>query len=156
MMHDNASYELVITRIFDAPRDHVYQAFVDPDQLAQWFGPLGWAVPRESVEIDARPGGRERFVMVDTEHPGVTSEVDSTFVEVVQDELLVGTQAVRHSAGRSGSSESMTLRVEFHRQGKGKTELAIRQGPYTEEQEGQARQGWEGSFGRLDELLAAR
>jgi uncharacterized protein YndB with AHSA1/START domain len=155
MIRNDASYELVITRIFDAPRDHVYRAFTDPDQLAQWFGPLGWAVPRESVEIDARPGGLERFLMVDTEHAGVTSQVDATFVEVVENELLVGTQAVRPAAGQPGPSGPLTLRVEFHRQGRGKTELAIWQGPYTEEQEGLARQGWEGSFGKLDDLLLA-
>jgi uncharacterized protein YndB with AHSA1/START domain len=32
--------------------------------MAQWFGPVGYSVPRDSIEIDARAGGRERFVMV--------------------------------------------------------------------------------------------
>ncbi len=49
--------EISISRIFDAPRELVYRAFVDPDQLCQWFGPEGFSVPYESVQIDARPGG---------------------------------------------------------------------------------------------------
>ena len=55
------SQHIEITRIFDAPRELVYQAFTDPDQLAQWFGPVGCSVPRDSIEIDARPGGHLRF-----------------------------------------------------------------------------------------------
>jgi uncharacterized protein YndB with AHSA1/START domain len=35
------SQHIEITRIFDAPRELVYRAFTDPDQLAQWFGPVG-------------------------------------------------------------------------------------------------------------------
>ena len=50
--------ELVFEREFDAPRALVYPAFVDPDQLAAWFGPVGYSVPRDTVEIDARPGWR--------------------------------------------------------------------------------------------------
>ena len=49
--------DLVITRIFDAPRPMVYRAFVDPDQLAAWFGPVGWSVPRDSVSVETKPGG---------------------------------------------------------------------------------------------------
>ena len=57
-----ATEELVITRVFDAPRELVYRAFTDPDQLAQWFGPVGYSVPRipststpERVGISASP-----------------------------------------------------------------------------------------------------
>ena len=47
---------LVITRTFNAPRHLVYKAFTDPDQLAAWFGPVGWSVPRDSVDIDLGSG----------------------------------------------------------------------------------------------------
>ena len=46
--------EISISRVFDAPRELVYRAFVDPDQLRQWFGPVGFSVPYES-----RPGRRQ-------------------------------------------------------------------------------------------------
>ena len=64
MTQTAASLELMISRVFDAPRELVYRAFTDPDQFAQWMGPVGYSVPRNSVQIDARIGGRERFVMV--------------------------------------------------------------------------------------------
>jgi len=48
--------EISIARLFEAPRELVYRAFVDPDQLCEWFGPAGFSVPCETVQIDARPG----------------------------------------------------------------------------------------------------
>lgn len=144
--------ELVITRIFDAPRELVYRAFVDPDQLAAWFGPVGFSVSRESVSIDARVGGHQRFTMVNDEDPSFSSPIDATFSEVVENELLVGHQ---EAVGVGGSEETQrfTLRVEFHDEG-GKTRLVITQGPYDEEMVGHAREGWNSSFTKLDALFA--
>jgi uncharacterized protein YndB with AHSA1/START domain len=153
-MTEHADYELLITRIFDAPRERVYRAFTDPDQIARWFGPAGWKVPRETVDIDARPGGYQRLVMVNAEDPSLTSPVDAELTEVVENEVLAGTQSVRHSPGLAGPSGTLTLRVEFAGSSHHKTLLVIWQGPYTEEDEAMARQGWETSFGKLDELLA--
>ena len=153
-MTDQAtSHELVITRIFDAPRELVYRAFTDPDQLAQWFGPVGFSVPRDTVDIDARVGGRQRFVMVSDENPGLRSAVDARFTEVIENELLVGTQEVEGVPGAQGLV-TMSLRLEFHDDG-GKTRLLLRQGPFTKQMEDMSREGWNSSFTRLDTLLAA-
>jgi uncharacterized protein YndB with AHSA1/START domain len=141
--------ELVISRVFDAPREMVYQAFVDPDQLAQWFGPVGWSVPRDTVDIDARAGGHQRFTMVSDDDKGQTSPVNATFTEVVKNELLVGHEEVETPDG----SVTMTVRLEFHDEG-GKTRLVVRQGPYDDTILGQAREGWNSSFTKLDTLLA--
>jgi len=54
-------YDIEITRVFDAPPERVYQAFTDPDQFARWYGPVGFPVQRDTVEVDARVGGRQRF-----------------------------------------------------------------------------------------------
>ena len=56
--------QVLITRIFDAPRDLVFQAWTDPDQVAQWYGPDGFDTPRETVTIDLRVGGRYELRMV--------------------------------------------------------------------------------------------
>ena len=145
--------ELVITRIFDAPRELVYQAFVDPDQLAAWFGPAGFSVPRDSVDIDARVGGHQRFVMVNDANPLMRSPVDALFTEVIANELLVGTQSWDEMPGAPGEAGvDMVLRLEFHDEG-GKTRLVVRQGPFGTEMENLARQGWESSFPKLDQLL---
>ncbi len=149
---NGTSTELVITRVFDAPRELVYRAFTDPDQLAQWFGPVGWSVPRDSVEMDVRPGGKQRFTMVNDADPSMASPVDGVFLEVVENELLVGAEEW-DPTGDPSQSERLTLRIEFADED-GKTRLTIRQGPYTEEIMGQAREGWGSSFTKLDALLA--
>jgi uncharacterized protein YndB with AHSA1/START domain len=153
MTDQPSTHELVITRIFDAPRDLVYRAFTDPDQLAQWFGPVGFTVPRDTVDIDAQVGGHQRFVMVSDENPSWTSPVDAQFTEVIENELLVGTQEVEGIPGTQGVV-SMSLRLEFHDEG-GKTRLLLRQGPFTKEMEDGSRDGWLSSFTKLDTLLAA-
>jgi len=141
--------ELVITRIFDAPRPMVYRAFVDPDQLAQWFGPAGWHVPRESVDIDPRPGGVQRFTMVNDDDPALTSTVAATFTEVVENELLAGEQPTSMVPGY----DRMYLRIEFSDTGDGRTRIVLRQGPYTPDWESSARDGWGTSFDKLELIL---
>lgn len=153
-MTEGTSYELSISRIFDAPRELVYQAFVDPDQLAQWFGPVGWVVPRDTVAVDARPGGYQRFVMVNAEDPSQRSPVDATFTEVIENELLVGEQSAEGIQGFEGIA-TMALRLEFHDEPGGKTRLELRQGPFSREMEAGSREGWNSSFGKLDDLLAS-
>jgi uncharacterized protein YndB with AHSA1/START domain len=152
-MSDTPDQELVLTRVFDAPRELVYRAFTDPDQLAQWFGPVGWSVPRDTIDIDARPGGHQRMVMVSNDDPEMRSPVDARFVEVVENELLVGTEEWEGVPGQQ-AGVPMHVRMEFHDEGEGRTRLVVHQGPYTSEVEKMAREGWESSFTKLDTLLA--
>ena len=53
--------EIRLTRVFQAPRDLVYEAFSKPEILKRWFGPRGWTL--ETCEVDHRVGGGFRFVM---------------------------------------------------------------------------------------------
>jgi uncharacterized protein YndB with AHSA1/START domain len=145
--------DLVITRIFDAPRPMVYRAFVDPDQLAAWFGPVGWSVPRDSVSVETKPGGHQRFTMVNDADPTQTSPVDATFVEVVENELLVAEEDVSGIDAFPG--DHMRMRIEFHDEPGNKTRIVLTQGPYSPEWESDAREGWGSSFTKLDTLLAA-
>ncbi|HEY6597539.1 MAG TPA: SRPBCC domain-containing protein [Asanoa sp.] len=142
--------ELVITRIFDAPREQVYRAFTDPVQLARWFGPVGWSVPRESVDVDDRVGGPFSFTMVNDADPDDTSPVTAVFREVVKNELLVGHE--EDVQGRGDITE-MTVRLEFYDEGEGKTRLVLRQGPFDEATGEMAREGWLSSFTKLDRAL---
>jgi uncharacterized protein YndB with AHSA1/START domain len=57
-MTEKPSYDIELTRVFEAPPERVYQAFTDPDLFARWYGPVGFPVDPETVEIDARVGGR--------------------------------------------------------------------------------------------------
>ena len=143
-----AKEEITLSRVFDVPPELVYRAFVDPDQLCLWFGPDGFSVPCESVQIDARPGGFQRFVMVSDEDPARRSTVDATFTEVVENELLDGHQEIEGTRGTR-----VRLRLEFRPEGHGKTRLELRQGPFTEELGEATKTGWDDSFTRLDSLL---
>jgi uncharacterized protein YndB with AHSA1/START domain len=143
-----AKEEITLSRVFDAPPELVYRAFVDPDQLCLWFGPDGFSVPCESVQIDARPGGFQRFTLVSDADPEVRSRVDATFAEVVENELLAGHQEIEGTPGTR-----IMLRLQFQQDANGKTRLDLRQGPFTQERGKDTKDGWESSFGRLDSLL---
>jgi uncharacterized protein YndB with AHSA1/START domain len=54
--------EIVLSRVIDAPRELVFEAWSDPKHLPQWFGPAGFRI--ESEEIDVRVGGLWRFDMI--------------------------------------------------------------------------------------------
>lgn len=149
----STSGELILTRDFAAPRERVFLAFTDPDHLAQWYGPVGFSVPRDTVDLEPRPGGHQRFVMVKDDNPTLTSPVDARFTQVVENELLAGSEEF---IGLPGVQEAttMTMRVEFRDVEGGGTRLVIQQGPYTPELEPAAKAGWESSFTKLDALLA--
>ena len=145
--------DLVIVREFEAPRALVYRAFLDPDELAAWFGPVGWSVPRDSVDVDPRVGGHQRFTMVSDDDPDARSAVDATFVELVENVLIVGEERVAEMPGFPNGLV-LRVRIEFHDASEGRTRIVLRQGPYAADVEPQARAGWESSFTKLDALLA--
>src|SRR5262252_8303636 len=80
--------EITIARVFDAPREMVFKAWTDPDQVARWFGPAGFDIPRESVEIDPRVGGNVSLRMVHPES-GMEYPLRYEIVELIAPELLV-------------------------------------------------------------------
>jgi uncharacterized protein YndB with AHSA1/START domain len=53
--------EVTLTRVYDAPRDVVFKAWTDPDEIAKWWGPEGYGA--SSAQIDAQPGGEFVIVM---------------------------------------------------------------------------------------------
>jgi uncharacterized protein YndB with AHSA1/START domain len=151
-MSDQSSTQMRLERFFAAPPAQVYRAFTEPDQLAEWFGPLGFHVPRASVRVDARPGGYWRLVMVSDANPAITSPVDSVYTEVEENTRLVGYEDTRGMPGvRDGTR--LVLTIEFLPEGDG-TLLRIRQGPFPAELSEMGAVGWRQSFGKLDALLA--
>ena len=150
--HDATTGELVISRDFDAPRERLFRAFTDPDEIAEWFGPAGFTVPRETVELDPQPGGHQRFVMVKQDDPQLTSPVNARFLDVVENEALIGTEEFVGVPGVQQPT-TMTLRIEFRDLGDGRTRLIIQQGPYAAAMESAAKDGWDSSFSKLDALL---
>jgi uncharacterized protein YndB with AHSA1/START domain len=144
--------DLLISRVFDAPRELVWRAFTDPDQLAQWFGPVGYSVPRDTVDIDRRPGGHERFVMVNDADPAERHPMDSIYSEVIENEVLAGYQDAEGLPGADGAVR-MEFRLEFHDEPDGRTRLDLRAAASSAKEQDEMREGWESSFTKLDQLL---
>ncbi|HSJ19037.1 MAG TPA: SRPBCC domain-containing protein [Nocardioidaceae bacterium] len=146
--------ELHIERVLDAPRELVWRAFTDPDEIAKWFGPVGYSVPRESVEVDLRVGGHQKMTMVPDDPsypPGGPS--DGVFDEIVENELLVMHEVLEGEMAELFGTDRLDIRIELHDEN-AKTRLVVRQGPYSDDFVGNAREGWMSSFTKLDTLLA--
>jgi uncharacterized protein YndB with AHSA1/START domain len=139
--------QVLITRIFDAPRDLVFQAWTDPGQVAQWYGPEGFETPRETVTIDLRVGGRYELEMVQ-KASGSVFPVRYEIVELDPPRLLV---LKSEPMPEVGMHEGTVTRIELHDHGD-KTRMSLSDGPYT--QSAHAEAGWNGAFARLDALLA--
>lgn len=146
------SGEFFVSRVFDAPRELVYRAFTDPDQLGQWFGPAGFLVPFETVQSDVQTGGFLRFVLVSDADPGHRIPVDVALSEVAENELLVAHADIGGVAD-AGKTARIRLRLEFLDQPGGQTRLELRQDPPRDDICGAQGATWETSFTRLDSLL---
>src|SRR3954454_10113372 len=70
MTDATADQQVLITRIFDAPRERVFQAWTDPAQVAAWYGPEHMDAAPERVNIDLRVGGRWELTMVPRDGAG--------------------------------------------------------------------------------------
>lgn len=77
--------EIATTRVIDAPRERVFDAFSDPERLARWWGPAGFTSTFH--EFDLRPGGAWRFILHGPN--GANYPNESVFVEVVKPERIV-------------------------------------------------------------------
>jgi uncharacterized protein YndB with AHSA1/START domain len=82
--------EIVITRVFDAPRKLVFDAWTKPELLKRWLlGPPGWTMP--VCEIDLRVGGRYRYVWRN-ERNGTDMGMGGVYREIVAPERIVATE----------------------------------------------------------------
>jgi uncharacterized protein YndB with AHSA1/START domain len=82
--------EIAMTRVFDAPRTLVFDAFTTPDLVKRWLlGPPGWSMP--VCEIDLRPGGALRYRWRN-EADGKEFGLAGTFREILAPERIVHTE----------------------------------------------------------------
>jgi uncharacterized protein YndB with AHSA1/START domain len=91
---ETSDREIVITRVFDAPRDLVWEAWTDPQQVVKWWGPKGFTTTIE--KMDVRPGGVWSHTMHGPD--GADYPNRSVFLEVVERERIV----YSHGGGRKG------------------------------------------------------
>ena len=59
-----AEYGITMKRVFDAPREHVWKEWTEPERFADWFGGPESEVPLSTLSMDVRPGGKWRATML--------------------------------------------------------------------------------------------
>jgi uncharacterized protein YndB with AHSA1/START domain len=148
--NQSADRVLVITRIFDAPRELVFKAWTEPERLAQWMGPKGF---RSKVigTLDLHPGGRYRFHMVDPD--GGDHWQQGEYREVVPPERIVCTYEWADAAGNATRPQTL-LTLSFEDLG-GRTRFTLNQAVFESTTARDAHQGgWSSSLDRLAEYVA--
>jgi len=137
--------ELVITRTFDAPRRLVFAAWSKPENLAHWWGPKGFTLPK--CEVDFRPGGLFHFVMRGPD--GKDYPFRGSYLEIVEPERIVF-QGVIHDEPGHQVWTTVTFAEE-----NGKTHLTVQQ-TYSFESDATrgAPDGWKQTLERLADFVA--
>ena len=111
--------EIVLSRVIAVPRNLVFKAWTDPQHLPHWFGPAGFKV--ETQEIDIRAGGRWRFVLVAPD--GTRYDHRMVFLKVEAPYLL----EVDHGTYKDDDPGRFRMIVTFDEQSDGKTVITLRQ-----------------------------
>ena len=93
-LNNLAARAIVITRVFDAPRELVWEAWTDPRHVVHWWGPNGFTTTIE--KMDVRPGGVWKQVMHGPD--GTDYPNKSVFTKVVKPERIV----YSHGGGKKG------------------------------------------------------
>jgi uncharacterized protein YndB with AHSA1/START domain len=145
--------EVVMTRVFDAPRQLVYDAFTKPELVARWLtGPAGWTMP--VCEIDLRVGGKYRYVWENAQGKRMSS--GGVYREIVPPERVVATERFDdpwypgEALGtttfvEAGGRTTMTMSVQY--ESKETRDQVIKTGMET---------GVAYSFDQLEQMLAAQ
>ncbi|MEV6645482.1 SRPBCC domain-containing protein [Amycolatopsis sp. NPDC051371] len=138
--------DLTITRVFDAPRELVFDAWIRPDHLASWFGPRTFTCC--AVTVDPRPGGRWRACIRSPE--GEDHWMHGVYREVDIPERLVFTFAWE----AQGQETLVTIGFTDL---DGKTEMTFTQTgfPTASERDGH-HEGWTSSFDNLTGFIRGK
>ncbi|MFW5941962.1 MAG: SRPBCC domain-containing protein [Chloroflexota bacterium] len=149
---------LILTRIFEAPRELVFTTFSDCEHLKHWWGPEGWTLP--VCEMDFRPGGKWHYCMRGPD--GEESWGLTVYREIVAPERLVYTDSFSDEEGNTvDSMPSMLITVEFAEHDGNRTKITSRTEFASVEElesvvEMGAVEGMNQTWDRLDDYLATR
>jgi len=110
--------EIVATRIYDAPRELVFELWSDPVHLSQWWGPRGFRTT--TFSMDFKPGGVWRFVMHGPDGTDYQNKI--TYVEIDAPRKLV----YRHGGDKDVEPVNFEVTVTFDDAGAGRTKLNMR------------------------------
>ena len=141
------AFELLLTRVIDAPRERVFEAWSKPELVARWFAPQPYTLPR--CEMDFRTGGRFSMAMRSPE--GQEHSFTGVYREVTPPSKLVWTGEFPY-----GPADQIRTTVTFEEEGK-KTKVTVCQTfsvltPETEPHTKGAVQGWTATLDQLQAL----
>jgi uncharacterized protein YndB with AHSA1/START domain len=149
----SSEWDLVITRVFNAPRELVWKVWTDPAHVQQWWGPKGFTNPR--CEWNAQPGGS---IHIDMRAPdGVIYPMSGEVQEVAPPERLV---FISHALDAHGKSMFDVLNTVTLTDQRGKTALMLEARVLTTTEHAPQylkgmEMGWNMSLDRLVDHLAA-
>ena len=118
--------EIVIARVFDAPRALVFKMWTDPDHTMKWFGPNGFTCTLH--EMNVRVGGRWRFDMKAPNGTVYPNRIE--YLEIVANERLV----FDHGDDIDNDPKRFRVTITFDEQTDKKTVVTLRQLHPTKEQ----------------------
>lgn len=108
---------LVLERVFDAPRELVFQMFKEPEHLRHWWGPNGWDLP--VCHVDFKPGGTWHYCMK-CEDPnqgdlyGAESWGKAVYKEIIEPEMIMYTDYFSDADGNVDENlPSTEVTLEF-------------------------------------------
>jgi len=145
--------EILMTRIFDAPRELVFEAMTKPEHVKRWWGPC--RMTAEVCEIDFRVGGKWRYLLHTPD--GKKVEFTGVYREIVPPERIVSTECyVEPGIGNPQWQTTLTLEDLG-----GKTKMTSRLlHPSKEQRDGHLNSGMESgateTFDRLNEIVTAQ
>ncbi len=153
-----AGSDLVITRVFDAPRSLVFEAWTQPEHLMRWWAPKGCTTPH--CKVDLRPGGVFHFCVRLPEGRDIWGI--GIYREIVRPERIVYTDSFADANGNPvppahygmspGYPAETLVTVTFAEQG-GKTLLTLRHSlPGAFPERDGMQQGWTQMLDRLAEI----
>ncbi|RXA20855.1 SRPBCC domain-containing protein [Methanosarcina sp. MSH10X1] len=151
--------ELVITRIFDAPRERLWEEWTDPERMKKWLGPKGFTTP--VCQIDLRVGGRYLYSMRSPEGKDFWST--GTYREILMPERLVMTDSFADAEGNVVPATDYGMSPDFplellvtvtFEEYDSSTKLTLKHSGMPEgEMREQAEAGWNESLDKLAESL---
>ena len=164
-MATKSNEPFVISRVFDAPRDRVWQSWTEAERPKQWWGPKGFVVSH--CKIDLRPGGVMHYCLRAPDGSDMWGRF--AYREIVKPERLVWVNSfsdpqggvTRHPGHASWPLEMLTT-VTFEAQG-GKTEVTVQWLPLDdstdlerktfEDGRDSMKMGWTGTFEQFANYL---
>ncbi len=153
--------QVLITRVFDAPRDLVFKAWTECERLMRWWGPKGFTTPL--CEIDLRPGGVFHNCMRSPEGRDYCGK--GVYREIVEPERIVfadffvdeeGNPVPASYYGMSPDWPQEALVTVTFAEHEGKTKLTLQHalGPVPASERDMCQQGWSESLDKLAGDLA--